>query len=130
MKAIALAESQNARIAQLIPVSVPCHCGLLKPAAEQFAVALANTAFEVPNCAVISNVDLSIYSSVEQMRALLEAQLFSPVRWVETVQMMQRQGIEAILECGPGRVLSGLVKRIDKSIQVSSVYDGLLQSVG
>ncbi|MCR9191093.1 MAG: ACP S-malonyltransferase [Gammaproteobacteria bacterium] len=130
MKAIALAESQDARIAKLIPVSVPCHCGLLRPAAEKFAVALANTTFEVPNCAVISNVDLSIYSSAEQVRALLEAQLFSPVRWVETIQMMQQQGIEAILECGPGRVLSGLVKRIDRSMQVSSVYDGLLQSVG
>jgi len=129
IKAIGLAEAQDARMAKLIPVSVPCHCSLLKPAAVKFAQALAEAPFALPKYAVISNVDLSIYDSVEQIRSLLQQQLYSPVRWVETIQMMRQQGIETILECGPGKVLSGLVKRIDKSLQAVSVYETLLQQV-
>ncbi len=129
LKAIGLAEAQDARMAKLIPVSVPCHCSLLKPAAEKFAQALAEAPFTLPKYAVISNVDLSIYDSVEQIRTLLQQQLYSPVRWVETIQMMREQGIETILECGPGKVLSGLIKRIDKSLQVVSVYETLLQQI-
>lgn len=129
LRAIALAESNQARIAKLIPVSVPCHCGLLKPAADQFAHALEHTPMQIPKTKVISNVDLTEYLSVEQIRLLLQQQLFSPVRWVETIQMMQNKGIETILECGPGKVLSGLIKRIDKSIHVSTVQEVLLQKL-
>ncbi|PJD93646.1 MAG: [acyl-carrier-protein] S-malonyltransferase [Legionella sp.] len=129
LKAIALAEAQDARIAKLIPVSVPCHCALLQPAAVKFAQALADVRFSVPKYTVISNVDLSIYQSVEQIRTLLQQQLYSPVRWVETIQMMQENGIETIVECGPGKVLGGLIKRIDKSLQVVSAYETLLQHV-
>lgn len=129
LRAIALAESNQAKIAKIIPVSVPCHCGLLKPAADQFAHALAQTPMQIPKTKVISNVDLSEYLSVEQIRTLLQQQLFSPVRWVETIQMMQNTGIETILECGPGKVLSGLIKRIDKSIHVSTVQEVLLQKL-
>jgi [acyl-carrier-protein] S-malonyltransferase len=75
---------------------------------------------QVPTVEVISNVDLSIYKSVEQIRSLLQQQLYSPVRWVETVQLMQKAGIEVVIECGPGKVLSGLIKRIDKSLKLES----------
>ena len=79
--------------------------------------------FKVPTLPVISNVDLSIYQSVEQIRALLNEQLYRPVRWVETIQTMKNKGIELIVECGPGKVLSGLIKRIDKSLSTLSVND-------
>lgn len=119
-RAIILAETQQARMAKIIPVSVPCHCELLKPAAEQFAEALAQAKLQIPTGTVISNVDLSAYQSVEQIRTLLQQQLYSPVRWVETIQKMQQAGIATIIECGPGKVLSGLIKRIDKSLVVES----------
>lgn len=121
--AVNLAEANEARIAKLIPVSVPCHCPLLKEAAEAFADCLGATKFTMPASAVISNVDLSIYQSVEQIRTLLQKQLYFPVRWVETIQLMKRQGVETVLECGPGKVLNGLIKRIDKSISVLSIND-------
>ncbi len=123
MRAIVLAELAQARMAKLIPVSVPCHCELLKPAADKFAEALGQTPFQTPKVPVISNVDLSVYQSPEQIRTLLQRQLCSPVRWVETIQMMQKQGIERIVECGPGKVLTGLTKRIDKAIHLSTAQD-------
>lgn len=122
-KAIVLADGMNARLAKIIPVSVPCHCPLLGEAAELFATFLQKTTFNKPILPVISNVDLSIYPSADQIRTLLKEQLYKPVRWVETIQLMKNTGIERIVECGPGKVLSGLVKRIDKSLEVLSVYD-------
>lgn len=122
-KAIKLAEAKGARMAKIIPVSVPCHCLLLTEAARQFADSLQKTDFRVPLIPVISNVDLSTYQSVDQIRMLLREQLYRPVRWVETIQHMKNQGIEQIIECGPGKILSGLIKRIDKSLRAMSVND-------
>lgn len=122
-KAILLAEKKGARMAKIIPVSVPCHCLLLTEAARQFADSLQNTEFKVPTIPVISNVDLSIYQTIEQIRTLLREQLYRPVRWVETIQTMKNNGVEQVIECGPGKVLSGLIKRIDKSLHVMSVND-------
>lgn len=122
-KAIQLAMSQNARLATLIPVSVPCHCPLLEGAAARFADALAEAPFKTPELPVISNVDLSTYQSPEQMKALLRQQLFSPVRWVETIQLMRQQGVDTLIECGPGRVLSGLAKRIDNTLSSKQVSE-------
>jgi len=122
-KAIELAEAKGARMAKIIPVSVPCHCLLLTEAARQFADSLQKTEFRVPLIPVISNVDLSTYQSVDQIRTLLREQLYRPVRWVETIQYMKKQGIEQIIECGPGKILSGLIKRIDKSLHAMSVND-------
>lgn len=125
-KAIVVANEMDARLAKVIPVSVPCHCPLLNQAAEQFADALLQTHFQVPTIPVISNVDLSVYQSVEQIRTLLKQQLYSPVRWVETIQLMRKKGVESITECGPGKVLSGLIKRIDNSMQVQQACEQLL----
>ena len=122
-KAMALATEMQARLAVIIPVSVPCHCPLLKPAADLFYEALLATTFNSPTVPVISNVDLSVYDSVDSMRVRLKEQLYSPVRWVETIQTMKTMGVERIIECGPGKVLGGLVKRIDKTLQVMSVND-------
>lgn len=122
-RAIIFAEKQGARLAIKIPVSVPCHCPLLREAADLFAEYLQAAPFKTPELPVVSNVDLSVYQSAEQIRRLLKEQLYCPVRWVETIQWMKSQGIESVIECGPGKVLSGLIKRIDKSLHASSIYD-------
>lgn len=120
---VTLAQENGARMATIIPVSVPCHCALLKKAAEAFENDLKNTPFKSPQFNVISNVDLSIYQSPEQIRQLLKQQLYSPVRWVETIQLMKDNGVEQVIESGPGKVLTGLVKRIDKTIKGHAVND-------
>ena len=122
-QAILLSEAKGARLAKQIPVSVPCHCSLLFEVADEFAESLARVAFKTPAVSVISNVDLSVYSSVAEIRLLLKEQLYRPVRWVETIQKMKKQGIERVVECGPGKVLSGLIKRIDPSLQLISTND-------
>lgn len=122
-RALKLAEEMEARLAKTIPVSVPCHCPLLAGASEEFADQLERTAFRIPDVAVISNVDLSIYQSVQQIRTLLKEQLYSPVRWVETIQVIKEKNTEIVIECGPGKVLNGLIKRIDKTLKATSVYD-------
>ena len=123
-RAIESAEELGARMAKIIPVSVPCHCKLLTSMASDFDSYLQNINFKQPAIPVVSNVDLSIYESPEQIRSLLKQQLYSPVRWVETMLKMKNMGVETVLECGPGKVLSGLVKRIDKSIKTHSIHDG------
>ncbi|MDF1828019.1 MAG: ACP S-malonyltransferase [Legionellaceae bacterium] len=120
-KAMVLAEAMDARLAKEIPVSVPCHCGLLHDAATKFQEVLDNTMLTTPKRTVISNVDLSTHTTPERMRRLLAEQLYKPVRWVETIQAMERAGITQIIECGPGSVLAGLTKRIDRSISAMSV---------
>ncbi len=120
-KAMTVAENMGARLAVLIPVSVPCHCSLLSEAALKFREVLDKTPINSPKRAVISNVDLSVHDAPDKMRTLLAEQLYSPVRWVETIQAMKQAGITQIIECGPGNVLAGLVKRIDRSISSMSV---------
>lgn len=122
-QAVKLAEAIGARMAKIIPVSVPCHCPLLNDAADAFADYLANADFKTPAIPVISNVDLSIYKSPKQICTLLKEQLYRPVRWVETIQLMKSKGIEYVIECGPGKVLSGLIKRIERTLPVVSVND-------
>ena len=116
-----LAEAKQARLAKEIPVSVPCHCALLRDAATKFQEVLEKTTFTTPKRAVISNVDLSTHTTPDNMRRLLAEQLYKPVRWVETVQAMKQAGVTQIIECGPGSVLAGLTKRIDRSIPAMSV---------
>ncbi len=122
-RAIMLAEHAGALLAKVIPVSVPCHCPLLKEAAELFAESLAVIPFKSPVIDVISNVDLSIYYSPDHIRDRLKEQLYSPVRWVETIQFFKNRGISQLIECGPGKVLNGLAKRIDRSLNTLSIYD-------
>jgi [acyl-carrier-protein] S-malonyltransferase len=110
-KAIVACEQNGARMAKLIPVSVPCHCDLMKPAFEQFKDVLAQVNFILPKIKVVSNVDLSVYTSADQIRELLAKQLFMPVQWTRTLELFANQGIDTVIECGPGKVLSGLAKR-------------------
>lgn len=110
-KAIAIFDSLGARMAKLIPVSVPCHCDLMRPAIEDFSHALAQYDFYPPKCAVVSNVDLSLYQNADDIRNLLSKQLYMPVRWTEILALFVEKGMDSCIECGPGKVLSGLAKR-------------------
>ena len=119
---MALAKEQSAK-AIALPVSVPSHCGLMKPAAEKFAEALEQTAIELPTIPVIQNVNAEIATDVAQLRQALTAQLYQSVQWTRTMQVLQDQGIQYIVECGPGTVLSNLAKRlpnIEKAFAIDS----------
>jgi [acyl-carrier-protein] S-malonyltransferase len=115
-RAAALATEAGARRALLLNVSVPAHSELMQPAAEELAEALAAARLEPPSIPVISNADVLCYETVEQIRDGLKRQLYSPVRWAETILFMIERGTTKIVECGPGKVLAGLNRRIDRSI--------------
>jgi len=110
------AKAAGAKRALLLNVSVPSHCELMRPAAEQLAQALAGTALAAPSVPVTGNADVRIYEDAEQIREGLAKQLYSPVRWTETIRELVGRGSSSVVECGPGKVLTGLVKRIDRSI--------------
>ncbi|MFO1366237.1 MAG: ACP S-malonyltransferase [Acinetobacter sp.] len=106
-----------------LPVSVPSHCTLMKPAAEKFAEALEQTAIELPHLPVIQNVNAEIATDVAQLRQALTAQLYQSVQWTRSMQYLQDQGIQYVVECGPGTVLSNLAKRlpnIEKAFAIDS----------
>ncbi len=106
------AKAKGAKRALALPVSVPSHCALMKPAAEQLAEYLKNVAVHAPQIPVLHNADVASYSDSEKIKDALVRQLYSPVRWVETVQAIAAQGVTQTAECGPGKVLAGLTKRI------------------
>jgi [acyl-carrier-protein] S-malonyltransferase len=107
-----LAKAKGAKRALPLPVSVPSHCALMQPAAEKLRAALANIEVKSPSLTVLHNADVLGYSDPAAIRDALARQLYSPVRWVETVQAFSAQGIDLVAECGPGKVLAGLNKRI------------------
>ncbi len=111
----------GAKRALPLAVSVPSHCELMKPAAEKLAADLAALTFNTPKCAVINNVDVKAEQSSDAIKDALVRQLYSPVRWTETVQALVAQGITQSYEFGPGKVLTGLAKRIDKAIVCAAV---------
>ena len=113
---IKLAIQAGAKLAKILPVSVPSHCQLMQPAAERFAARLVEVKLLRPAIPVIHNVDVKMHDNVEAIKAALVKQLCSPVRWVETIQAMANQGVKQIIECGPGQVLTGLTKRISRTL--------------
>jgi len=122
-RAIVLAKEAGARRAVQLPVSVPSHCALMRPAAEQFADRLNKAVIKTPSIKVIQNVDATLHDDPDTIRANLDRQLYSPVQWVSSVQAMGKEGVTRIIEAGPGKVLTGLCKRIDKSIAAAAVFD-------
>lgn len=116
-----LCKEAGAKRALPLPVSVPSHCALMAPAAEKLAAVLNNIEFNPPVIPVINNVDVEPESDPEKIKQALVHQLYSPVRWTESVQFIAQQGVETVIECGPGKVLSGLIKRIDKSLTCHGV---------
>jgi [acyl-carrier-protein] S-malonyltransferase len=107
-----LAKAKGAKRALPLPVSVPSHCALMHPAAEKLAEYLKNVTINTPTIPVIHNADVAAYNDAAQIKDALVRQLYSPVRWVETVKVIHAQGISNSAECGPGKVLAGLTKRI------------------
>jgi len=122
-KATELAKEQGAKRALLLPVSVPSHCALMKPAAEKLAKALTDIPVHKTRIPVLHNVNVSAAVDEDEIKALLIQQLHNPVRWVETIQALSNTGVDKIVECGPGKVLAGLTKRIDKTITGLPVFD-------
>lgn len=111
-RGIAAAKTSGAKRALLLPVSVPSHCALMQPAAEHLAQALADVTIQPPQIPVLQNADVTAYEDPEAIRAALVRQLYLPVRWIETVQAIAARGVSDIAECGAGKVLLGLNKRI------------------
>ena len=111
-RAMEIAKAKGAKRALPLPVSVPSHCALMHPAAEKLAEYLKNVTINTPQIPVIHNADVAAYNDAEQIKDALVRQLYSPVRWVETVQAIVAQGVTSSAECGPGKVLAGLTKRI------------------
>lgn len=122
-QAIELATAAGAKRALLLPVSVPSHCALMQPAAEQLAAELAKTEIQTPQIPVIHNASVTSSNDANEIRELLAKQLFNPVRWVETVNFLAAHGLDTLIECGPGKVLAGLAKRIDKSMNAQPLFD-------
>ena len=116
-------KARGAKRALPLPVSAPSHCALMRPAAEKLAARLAGMQVTIPVIPVIQNVDVQSHRSADEIRAALKAQLHSPVRWVETVQKLARDGALQQLEFGPGKVLVGLARRIDKTVEAHPIYD-------
>ena len=118
---IALAKEAGARRALILPVSVPAHSSLMRPAGETLAASLDSTTFNAPRFPVICAVDGTPYGDAEDIRERMKRQVFSPVRWVDTINHMVASGVTSIIEFGPGKVLAGLVKRIDRNIDGSCI---------
>ena len=112
VEAVMAAAKEQSGKAIALPVSVPSHCSLMKPAAEKFAAALEQTAIELPGLPVIQNVNAEIATDVAGVRQALTAQLYQSVQWTKTMQYLQDQGVEYVVECGPGNVLANLAKRL------------------
>ena len=122
-RAAALCKEAGAKRALPLAVSVPSHCALMKPAADQLSVSLESITLKAPVVAVLNNVDIKAETDAVAIRNALVRQLYSPVRWTETVEKMAQNGVEVLVEVGPGKVLNGLAKRIVDSLQAVSVND-------
>lgn len=122
-RAIIAAKEAGAKRALLLPVSVPSHCLLMREAADEFAEKLNAVHFNDAEIPVIQNVDAQVRTKAEDIRPILLEQLYRPVQWVNSIDVMKTQGITKIIECGPGKVLAGLIKRIDRSYDIRFIQD-------
>ncbi|MFM0129899.1 ACP S-malonyltransferase [Paraburkholderia sediminicola] len=122
-KACEIAKAKGAKRALPLPVSAPFHSSLLKPASDQLREYLASIDVQVPSLPVINNVDVAVVNEPAKIKDALVRQAAGPVRWVESVQAMAAQGVTHVIECGPGKVLAGLTKRIDGNLVGASVFD-------
>jgi [acyl-carrier-protein] S-malonyltransferase len=120
-RAIGRAENAGARRAILLPVSVPAHSSLMRPAGEELAVTLAETDFSTPSITVFNATDATPYSDADDIRSRLSRQVYHPVKWVDTVNAMREAGASRFVECGPGKVLAGLSRRIDRGTPVAAL---------
>src|SRR5574343_874511 len=122
-RAIAAAKARGAKRAVLLPVSAPFHCALMKPAAERLQQRLAEIELRVPTIPVLNNVDVAVEDQPARIKDAWVRQAYSPVRWIETVQEIARRGATHVFECGPGKVLAGMTKRIEGSLLGGAIAD-------
>jgi len=122
-KACEALKAKGAKRALPLPVSAPFHSSLMKPAAERLKDRLTQVTITPPTIDVVNNVDVKVERQVDAIRDALYRQAFGPVRWVEVVQAIRARGVTHIIECGPGKVLAGMVKRIDADAQAATVFD-------
>ena len=122
-KACEVLKAMGAKRALNLPVSAPFHSSLMKPAAEKLKEKLADTTFAAPQIPVINNIDVTVETDADRIRNALYRQAFGPVRWVECVQAIKGKGITTVVECGPGKVLAGMVKRIDADMTGLPLFD-------
>ena len=122
-KACELLKAAGAKRTLLLPVSAPFHCAMMEPAAQRLRSHLADLSLGAPQIPVINNIDVAQETDPARIRDALFRQAFGPVRWVETIQRMKQLGVSHVVECGPGKVLSGMVKRISPDLQSHALYD-------
>ncbi|MEO6353195.1 MAG: ACP S-malonyltransferase [Burkholderiaceae bacterium] len=122
-RACEIAKAKGAKRALTLAVSAPFHSSLLKPASDRLRVFMADLAFSSPQIAVINNVDVAVESDPSRIKDALVRQAASPVRWVETIQKLAAENVKYVVECGPGKVLTGLTKRIDTNLQAEAITD-------
>ena len=122
-KACEVLKANGAKRALPLPVSAPFHSSLMKPAAERLRAQLAETVLAAPQIPVINNIDVAVETDADRIRDALYRQAFGPVRWVECVQAIKARGLNTVVECGPGKVLAGMTKRIDADMSGLALYD-------
>jgi [acyl-carrier-protein] S-malonyltransferase len=122
-KACELLKANGAKRALLLPVSAPFHSSLMKPAAQALREKLASITLGAPQIPVLNNIDVAVENDADRIRDALVRQAAGPVRWVESVQALKLRGVATIIECGPSKVLAGMVKRIAPDLEAASVYD-------
>jgi len=122
-KGCAILKAMGAKRALLLPVSAPFHCSLMKPAADRLRERLAGVSIAAPRVAIVNNVDVAVVSDPAAIRDALYRQAFGAVRWVEVVQALRSRGITYLVECGPGKALAGMVKRIDADAVAMTLFD-------
>lgn len=123
LQGIALAKSKGAKRAIMLPMSIPSHCSLMKPAAESMQSQLKHVTLQSPKIPILHNTDVKQHSDTSAIKEILVQQLISPVHWVDTIRAFAAAGITHVIECGPGKVLAGLNKRIDQNLQQLSLAD-------
>ena len=130
-RAVVLAKSKGAKLAVILPMSIPSHCSLMQSAAEKFALLLEEIALQPPRIPILHNADVQQHSETASIREILVRQLYRPVRWTETIQAIAAQNVKYVVECGPGKVLSGLNRRIEKNLENIALTDSgsLLKTV-
>ena len=122
-KACEVLKAYGAKRALSLPVSAPFHSSLMKPAANRLRERLSTTAFAAPQIPVVNNVDVTVHNDAEHIRDALYRQAFGPVRWVECVLALKARGMDTLVECGPGKVLAGMTKRIDATLTSTTLFD-------
>ena len=122
-RAIEAAKARGAKRAMMLPMSVPAHSSLMRPAAERLRERIAAISVAAPKVPVIQNIDVASFNDPAAIKDALVRQLYGPVRWIETIKALADAGMKHVIECGPGRVLAGLNKRIDDRIHAASIHD-------